>query len=299
MSNLTLEHKERIVEAIRDHGFRYKSNRAQATSLDVNPAQFSRIINDDIGKVLSDDKWMLIARKYNVPQNPNVLQWQIARTKTFNFIEAQLDVCKDLSVSGMFCDIADIGKTFTAKYYVTQYRNAIYIDCSQTKSRTKLVRHISKEFGLDHDGRYTTVKDDLIQYMKTMRKPLIILDEFGDLEYPAFLEVKALWNATEYSCGWYVMGADGLKNKIDRNRRLKKVGFSEIFSRFGNRYQRITPENEHERKEFLKEQAAVVAKANKSKLTAQQMYARSLGSLRRVRLEIIKQNLNQTPQSDD
>ncbi len=43
--------------------------------------------------------------------------------------------------------------------------------------------------------------------------PLVVLDEAGDLQYEAFLELKALWNATEMCCGWYMMGADGLRRR--------------------------------------------------------------------------------------
>ena len=292
MNNNTVstEFKLRIVGAIQDNAFKYKSNRAQAVSLDLNPAQMSRILRHDLDRVLSDEKWLKIARKYNVSQNPNELKWQTAKTEVYKFIYAQLELCQDMGVSGIFCDVADIGKSYTAKDYVSTHRNAIYVDCSQSKSRTAFLKAIAKEFGIDHIGRLSEIRKDLIQYMKAMTKPLIILDEAGDLDYPAFLEIKALWNATEYTCGWYMMGADGLKQKIDRNRNLQKVGFTEIFSRLGNRYQRVTPLEEKERKKFLAKQAVIVAKANDSLLPASQIAGKSLGSLRRVRIEVIKEN---------
>ena len=45
-----------------------------------------------------------------------------------------------------------------------------------------------------------------------------------------FLELKALWNATERCCAWYMMGADGLKEKINRAIEGKKVGYTEMLS---------------------------------------------------------------------
>jgi len=287
---LTTEFKLRIVKAIEDNSFKYKSNRAQATSLELNPAQFSRILNHQLDKVISDEKWLKIARKYNVSQNPNELQWQTANTKVYSFIYTQLQLCQEMGISGIFCDEADIGKSYTAKDYISKHRNAIYVDCSQSKSRTAFLKAIAREFGIDHVGRLTEIRKDLIQYMKAMTKPLIILDEAGDLDYPAFLEIKALWNATEYSCGWYMMGADGLKQKIERNRTLQKVGFAEIFSRLGNRYQRVTPLNEKDRKKFLSSQAVLVAQANKSKQRPAEIAGKVLGSLRRVRIEVIKEH---------
>lgn len=293
-NKLTTEFKLRIVEAIESNSFKYKSNRAQAVSLELNPAQFSRILKHDLDKVLSDSKWLKIARKYNVSANPNELKWQTAKTEVYNYIYTQLELCQDMGVSGIFCDVADIGKSFTAKDYVSRHRNAIYVDCSQSKSRTSFLKSIAREFGIDHIGRLSEIRKDLIQYMKAMTKPLIILDEAGDLDYPAFLEIKALWNATEYSCGWYMMGADGLKQKIERNRTLQKVGFSEIFSRLGNRYQRVTPVEEKERKKFLSNQAVAVARANQSAQRPAVIASKALGSLRRVRIEVIKEHQQKT-----
>ena len=43
------------------------------------------------------------------------------------------------------CDMPNIGKTFTAKAYVKGHRNAVYVDCSQVKTKLKLVRHIVRE----------------------------------------------------------------------------------------------------------------------------------------------------------
>lgn len=66
---------------------------------------------------------------------------------------------------------------------------------------------------MDSKGHYADVYEDLVYYLRSIEHPLIILDEAGDLQYEAFLELKALWNATERCCAWYMMGADGLKEK--------------------------------------------------------------------------------------
>ena len=88
-------------------------------------------------------------------------------------------------------------------------------------------------------------------YLKTLNHPIIILDEAGDLQYDAFLEVKALWNATENYCGFYMMGADGLKEKMHRAINNRKVGYTEIFSRFGKRYGRVIPIDKAESDKLL------------------------------------------------
>ena len=213
-----------------------------------------------------------------------------AETPVYVYVTEQLKACQTNSISGLLCDRADIGKSFAAKCYVREHPNSVYIDCSQVKCKTKLIRAIAKEFGVDCRGRYSDVYADLVFYLKGISNPLIVLDEAGDLEYSAFLELKSLWNATEYTCGWYMMGANALKHKIDTMIERKKVGYEEIFSRYGQRYQRITPEGAQDYKEFAMAQVALIAHANGSKLAPTKMYAATNGSLRRVHTEITKQN---------
>lgn len=55
----------------------------------------------------------------------------------------------------------NIGKTFTAKAYVKQHKHAVYVDCSQVKTKLKLIRYIAKEFGVTSNGRYSDVYEDL------------------------------------------------------------------------------------------------------------------------------------------
>ena len=187
------------------------------------------------------------------------------------------------------CDMPNIGKTFTARYYVAHHKNAVYIDCSQVKTKLKLIRKIASEFGVDSKGRYSDVYDDLVYYLRSIDTPLIILDEAGDLQYEAFLELKALWNATERCCAWYMMGADGLKEKINRSIECKKVGYTEMLSRYGDRYSKVTPDDGKEREHFLKEQARIVAKVNAPEGTdIAQIVRKTNGGLRRVYTEIEK-----------
>ena len=85
-----------------------------------------------------------------------------------------------------------------------------------------------------------------------------------------------------------MMGADGLKSKITNNVERRKVGYAEIFSRFGGRYQRITPEGREDMEHFKKEQMMMIAHVNNSQIEPQEMYAKTQGSPRRVFIELQK-----------
>jgi DNA transposition AAA+ family ATPase len=283
---ITTEIKNRILETIKLRRPNFTSDSKMAVMLGINTAQFSRIRNGELDNVLSEANWISIARKLDV-QLGNKTEVVTAITPVFDFITKQLAACQYNSLCGLLCDLTDIGKTYAACIYVKGNKNAVYIDCSQVKTKQKLVRQIAKEFGLTNTGRYADVYDDVVFYIRSIPNPMVILDEAGDLDYAAFLELKALWNATEYTCGWYMMGADSLKAKIENNLNRRKVGYAEIFRRYGSRYQRISPAGKAEMDEFTRQQIAMVGKAN-GITDIQKLHARTGGSLTRVRTEIQK-----------
>lgn len=287
---ISIDIKQQIISSIKEARENYSSDTKHAFVLGINKAQYSRIKKGDIERVISEAKWITLARKLNVIIN-NSKEWVTVKTETFNYITAQLTACQSRSLSAIFCDIAGIGKSHTAKVYARNNKNAIYIDCSQVKTKQSLVKAIARQLGVDYTGRYAEIYADLVFYIQSTPNILIILDEAGDLAYDAFLELKALWNALEYICGWYMMGADGLKKKIEKQKDLKKVGYAEIFDRYGNSYRSVTPNGADALKEFKLQQVAQVAKANKSEITALKMYGKTQGSLRKVRQEIEKQYL--------
>jgi DNA transposition AAA+ family ATPase len=286
---ITTELKNKTIDAVKQRKQTFGGSDSKlAVSLGINPAQFSRIMNGETEKVLSDAAWISLARQLNVNLKGKA-DWKTANTPVYKSISAILSKCQGDSICSIICDAADIGKTFTAKEYVRSNKHAIYIDCSQVKTKQKMVRAIAKEFGVGHTGRYNDVYEDLVYYLSTLSSPIIILDEAGDLDYAAFLEIKALWNATERSCGWVMMGADGLKEKIRRAIDNKKVGYTEIFSRFGKRYQRLTPEGKEEYQKFTSTQAALIIQANtKPNVDVRQLIVKTDGSLRRIHTELSK-----------
>ena len=285
---ITTENKKKILAAITANRVNYPSDAKHAASLGITTSVYSAVKNGQTERVLSDANWISIARRLNVSLRGEI-EWKPAQTSTFKYINAQLEFCQQAGLSGILCDIPNIGKTFTARYYVSHHANAIYIDCSQVKTKVKMVKKIAGEFGVGTHGRYADMYEDLVYYLRSIDTPLIVLDEAGDLQYEAFLELKALWNATERCCAWYMMGADGLKEKINRSIECKKVGYTEMLSRYGDRYSRVTPDDGREREKFLNEQARVVAKVNAPEGTDIALVVRkSGGGLRRVYTEIEK-----------
>lgn len=285
---ITTEQKKKILAAIAQNRANYPSDAKHATSLGISTSVYSMVKQGALDKALSDANWVRIARRLGVNLRHEI-EWKPANTFTFLFIQKQLELAQLSSLSMILCDEPNIGKTYSAKYYIGCHENAVYIDCSQVKTKRRLIRKIATEFGTDNKGTYSDVYEDLVYYLRTLNNLLIILDEAGDLQYEAFLELKALWNATEHCCGWYMMGADGLKEKINRSIDCKKVGYTEMLSRYGGRFSKVTPDDGKEREKFLMKQASIVAKVNApADADIPTIVRKTQGGLRRVYTEIEK-----------
>lgn len=259
--NLTTEFKQKVRLAILQKRENYGGSDADfSKSLGINNAVYSRLKSGEVDKILSDTIWITIGRELQVKVFED--NWKVARTSVYSEIEDNLNFCKELSRSMVLVDDCGIGKTFCTKHIIRKMKNTFYVDCSQAKSKQLFIRLLAKTVGIDNQGKYYDVLANLKYYITTLEKPLIILDEAGDLEYTAFVELKGIWNGTDGVCGWYMMGADGLKDKIDRGIQNKKVGFAEIFSRFSDEFIKLVPNGKADRQAFYTELIGSVATAN-------------------------------------
>ena len=186
---ITINLKKRVLEAIAANRHNFNSDARQARALGINSAQLSRIKKGAFENVISEANWISIARKLSVTLNQEA-PWATAKTPVFNKVYGQLQKCQYGAISAIFCDKAGIGKTYAALAYSKANKYVVYIDCSQVKTKQKLVRQIAKEFGVGYQGRYQEVYEDLVFYLRTIPTPLIILDEAGDLNYDAFFGMQ-------------------------------------------------------------------------------------------------------------
>lgn len=211
--------------------------------------------------VFTNQQWLTLGRELQVEVSRR--RWRLARTDVFDLIEEDVLFCQKHSKSRMFVDQCAIGKSYSAKYLSRTLRNCFYVDASQAKNRALFIRLLAKALGISDKGRYCDVMANVKYYLNSLKHPpIVIVDEAGDLTYKAFLELKELWNATENNCGWYMMGADGLRKKIQRGINAQKVGYAELFSRFSERYSSIVPTDRREKLAFYKKLIGDVLSVN-------------------------------------
>lgn len=281
----------KIVEAIKEDREDYENNNQHARVLGIRESIYNQIIKGNVEKKLDKSVWMNVARRLNVNLRGQEA-WVTVETPVFIYITQQLADCQKESLSKILCDLPNIGKSHTAKVYASRTKNAIYIDCSLCKSKNKLLKTIARELGLVKRGKYEDLLEDLCYYVNSLESPLIILDEAGDLQYEAFLELKALWNATEENCGWYMIGATGLRAKINKSIEHEKQGYEELFSRFGDDYGFVVPRESEERDKYMAINVAAVIKANAPKgADIKRLIIESKGSLRKAKNNIKKLRL--------
>lgn len=232
-----------------------------AAQYGIHASAFSRLKKGEIpDHLLPESKWVEIARELGV--DPSGKRRRAARTQVFEAISSDIQFCREHSKSLIFVDEPEIGKTFTAKHLANTIPNCFYIDCSQAKTKSLFIRAFARAIGLDQTGTFADMKSNIKYYLATLEKPVVILDEAGDLSYGAFLDIKEYWNATDGACGWYMMGADGLRTVMESGISRRKVGFRELFSRFSSNYMSIVPHDRAQRQEFYSQLITDVAEAN-------------------------------------
>lgn len=287
---LTTPQRKKIVAALLAQRNNYQgTDIAFSKVYNLNNAAYSQLKNGKIDKVVGDDKLISIGRMLQVDFTDNE-PWVFVKTETSEYITTQLQYCQRNSEARILVDQTEIGKTETAKLYALNNRNVFYVDCSQFKSKKEFVRELGRAVGVDVQARVLDVIKDTKYMLSLLENPLVILDEAGDLAYDAWLELKAFWNALEDNCGWYMMGADGLKAKVDRHIRSKKVGYAEIFSRYGKDYKKSTPADPVELAKYLREEAKKVAMANLNDKSKVNEVVNNSKGLRQLKANIRKAN---------
>lgn len=257
---IAIEFKEKIRKEILKNRENYGgSDSDYAKRINLKPSIFSRLKKGEVEKIISDTQWLVIAHQLGVQVRNST--WKVARTKVYVEIEDALNFCQQYSKAMILVDDCGIGKTFCAKHIVRKLKNGFYLDCSQAKTKQQFIRLLAKTIGVDNTGKYTEVKAGIKMCLMYLNLPLVVLDEAGDLDYQAFLELKELWNATQGECGWYMIGADGLRAKIESGIAHKKVGYAEIFDRFFDIIS-LVPKGKDDREQFYARLIKDVADAN-------------------------------------
>jgi len=261
MLQITTEFKNKVIESLLEQRKNFTgTDTVFARQWGINASVYNRLKNGEREGLIKDSQWLSLGREFGISMTER--KWNMARTDVFEVIQEDILFCKAHSKAKICVDECGIGKTYSAKYLSKTLQNCFYVDASQAKSKQLFVRLIARTLGVEHRGKYADVKADIKYYLGVLPQPIIIIDEAGDLEHNAFLEIKELWNATEGVCGWYLIGADGLRNKFEKGIANKKVGYKELFSRYSERYTSVVPSGSGEKLSFYRKLITDVLSVN-------------------------------------
>ncbi len=294
---LSITHKEgisrKLLAAFNASGF--SSRNKYATSIGINSSDFSNIENakwKSNERLLSTQKWIRIARSVGYEFTTRQ-SWITADTMTCRAIRRQLEMCAKDGLCAIFCDEAGLGKTHAAREFCANTPNAFYINGGSHPRKVSFIRALATAVGINPDkSKVEDVLLDTIAYLSALPNPVLVIDEAGDLHNNTYLLLKRLYNDLEFQCGMYLLGARGLKKRIDAAIRNRTNGVEGVYSRFGSRYTTVLPEGAKERKEFLRKEALLVAEANglSDAERINRMFSRDF-DLRTVRREVLKSRI--------
>jgi hypothetical protein len=235
-----------------------------AASVDLVPADMTNISKSTWKEqpyLIGDAKWVKIARIVGFDKRKDI-SLKTAQTDTFKYMINQLTMTQQDSLANMMVDDAGLGKTVAATWYAANNKYAFLIKCDNNPKKTNFIRALAQSVGIGRDGRLEELLEDTIYILRQMENPILILDEAGDLEDSAILVLKRLYNALKGICAFYLIGADGMRKKIKTGVANEKLGFIEVFSRFGRNFKKVTPELFDEKITFYKRQAMDISLAN-------------------------------------
>ena len=114
-------------------------------------------------------------------------------------------------------------------------KNCFYIDATQCRQERSLIRAIARAVGGELDGTLEEVKESAKYILNILPHPIVIIDEAGALSYSSLLLLHEFWNGTQDCCGWYLMGSDGLRTKLQKGKGTsRKQSYKELFNKIVN-----------------------------------------------------------------
>lgn len=232
---ISTETKQQISEALS----RYvetiaggSANKASKMLSGISNAYISQMIN---GKwdAISDDAWRNVQKQVS----PRVgAEWVTIETKATKLLgQLFADAQEYANTFGIIAE-AGTGKTHTCSEW--EGRDNVYIvSCAEFFNRKTFLAELLRKMGKDSGG-YTVgeMMAHVINHVRKVDQPLIILDEADKLTDQVFYFFITLYNQLESKCGIILLATDFLEKRVQRGLRLNKKGYKEIYSRLGRKF---------------------------------------------------------------
>lgn len=233
---MTQEQQQQIRDALMRYTASFSGMQEAAKQLNgVSISTITKVINNN-WETITEQMWRRIARQVGFYTTAGK---QPVDTSAHQLLRILLgDAQRNAMIYGITLD-AGMGKTFTAKNFAAEHTHAHYITCADHFTRKTFLSEILHSMGKESTGTLPTMMDDVITCLEEQDEPLLILDEADRLNEPVLQFFITLYNKLAGQCGIVIMATEHLKKRIETGVRLKKKGYSEIYSRIGRRFVEI------------------------------------------------------------
>lgn len=262
------------------------SQRVVANKAQVSAATISQIKAGNWENI-SDSMWRKVQNNLRIDLN-----WKTAINDNLKEIYYYCDSAQKQSLAICIADNAGKGKSNGYKYYDRTNKSVIHLECKASWSKKTFVKNLLTVMGVAYVGTTEEMLEMFNEQIKKMHRPLLILDQADKLKDPQLDLFMEFYNDHEGHLGIILSGVKALEKRIDKGRQRKKVGFDEIYSRFGSKYIEISPVSHKD------VQAICAANGVEDPDQIRTIYETCGGDFRRVRREIQKIHLSRTPNKE-
>lgn len=224
----TNEIKNEIIVKLQAYIERYGSQNQAANSLKgVSSATISQMLNNN-WKLITENMWRNVALQVGWRENP----WSSAETSNLKELTGFYSKAQDSSMVLAITADAGTGKTWTAKEYSRNTKNAYVLCCNEFWNKKTFLSELCSILGIDDRGyNMGEMMQDIVWALKSKYKPLLILDEADKLSDPILYFFITIYNYLEDECGLILQATDYLEKRLKAGYTKNSKGFPEIWSR--------------------------------------------------------------------
>lgn len=232
-------------------------------------------------------KWENITgawQKVQVWLGSDLTNWSTATTENFKRIQQICATAQVMHTAKAISYRAGSGKTFAVKEYANTKPNTFYVCAFGDMSKRQLLKHLCKAMGLTQATTADMI-EQIIEKINLLKNPLIIIDEYDELEDKALRIFKDLYNRCE-SVGFVLVGGLHLEKRITKGVRNSKQSMQEIYSRLGGEFHKLNENDKNTIRQICTSNGVLEEKQ------VSDIVAFSNGDLRRVKSRINDIKLN-------
>lgn len=201
----------------------------------VSSATISQIINQN-WDLIANEMWRKV--QVNLKLNPF---WSVADTHNLKGMIELLTAAQNGALSLGISHDAGAGKSEAYKKYERENDNVILVECKNVWSKKSYLRNLLTACGLANDGTTEQLFDKFVDHIKTLNRPLIIIDQCDKLKDPSLDLFMDFYNDLSGNCGFILSGVPALKKRILRGAQRDRIGYRELWSRIGRKFISLDP----------------------------------------------------------